>query len=85
MSLPTFFSYCGAHALAFEIGDITVYFSYHTPVAYYTNGSGSVVRENEWGPTTGKHLNAIDSGDKESRIPGDEFEKRLEELLNVKT
>ena len=33
-----------------------------------------------WGPTTGKHLNAIDS-DKSRRIPGDKFEALLAEAF----
>jgi hypothetical protein len=33
-----------------------------------------VVRENSWGPTTGKHLNAIDRGNKKGRVSSDQFE-----------
>ena len=45
-----------------------IYFSYETPVAFW-NGKELFVSENEWGSTTGKHLNAIDGGNKFNRIP----------------
>jgi hypothetical protein len=35
------------------------------------------VGENVWGPTTGKHLNLVDGGDKDSRLGQEEFEARL--------
>ena len=70
----------GTHSLAFQLGDVTVYFSYETPVAFSAPGHGLVVRENDWGPTTGKHLNWIDSGDHKLRIPGSEFEQLLQEV-----
>lgn len=41
-----------------------VWFSYATPVAFHVPGQGMTVRQNVWGPTTGKHLNRIDGGDK---------------------
>ena len=66
------------NSLAFQLGDVTVYFSYETPVAFKAPGHGLVVRENDWGTTTGKHLNWIDSGDHKLRIPGFEFEEQLQ-------
>jgi hypothetical protein len=39
------------------------------------------VRQNDWGCTTGKHLNDIDGGTKFLRIPGEEFQKKLNEAL----
>ena len=53
------------HALKFSTPDGLFWFSYDTLVAFRINGTekedngGLVVRENKWGPTTGKHLNAI--------------------------
>jgi len=70
----------GAHSLAFQLGDVTVYFSYETPVAFKAPGHGLVVRENDWGNTTGKHLNWIDGGDHKNRLPGSEFEQLLKEV-----
>lgn len=71
----------GAHALVVSVGDLDIYFSYKTPVAFRAPGVGLVVRSNDWGPTTGKHLNAIDGGDKKSRIKGEEFERKFAEVL----
>lgn len=85
--LPSFGTYgnysssnYGAHALAFYLPHITIYFSYKTPVAF--NGpKGLRVRQNDWSTTTGKHLNAIDGGNKKARIPGEQFERELAEAL----
>lgn len=60
-------------------GSIIIWFSYETPVGFATSQTAAV-RQNEWGPITGKHLNEIDSGDKEGRIPGPEFEARLQQV-----
>ncbi len=87
ITLPSFQTYgnysssnYGAHALQFFCGDLTVWFSYQTPVAFSKHGK-RVVRQNEWGPTTGKHLNAIDGGNgaKKDRIDGTTFERLLSE------
>ena len=83
-TLPSFSTYgnysssnYGAHALVFSTERGDVYFSYKTPVAFRVNGSGLRVRQNDWGPTTGKHLNAIDGGNRKARIPGEQFEQEL--------
>ena len=70
----------GAHTLEVSIpGLATFYFSYQAVVAFY-GPNGRRVSENCWGPTTGKHLNWIDGGNKESRLPRDQFEAELEAL-----
>ena len=65
MNLPRIQSYKGhpnANAMRLEFADgVTVWFSYSTTVAFHTPESGLVVRKNEWGPTTGKHLNMIEA------------------------
>lgn len=83
MQLPKINTYCeyssanyGAHCLCVEVGSVTVWFSYKTPVAFQVRGFPRVIHENVWGPTTGKHLNAIDGGgDKKSRVSAEEFER----------
>ena len=67
MSLPEISSYgrysssnYGAHTLRVEIESVTIWFSYKTPVAFRTRGLPLVVHQNDWGPTTGKHLKWID-------------------------
>lgn len=63
-----------------SIGPITVYFSYQTPIAFKDANASDPwhwhVRKNDWGPTTGKHLNYIDQ-DASERIDGVEFERLL--------
>lgn len=70
----------GAHALRVSVGSLNLYFSYKTCIAF-ENGRGLKVSENVWGPTTGKHLNWLDSGNKKKRLPRAQFEQELAELL----
>ena len=79
--LPSFETYgnyssdnYGAHALVFQTPQGLFWFSYRTLVAF-TAGDRRVVRENDWGPTTGKHLNWIDGGNKAARVSSAEFER----------
>jgi hypothetical protein len=67
----------GAHTLRVSVGNLTVYFSYRTPVAFRGNGWPLTVSENDWGTTTGKHLNWIDGGDKKARLPREKFQHAL--------
>jgi hypothetical protein len=68
------------HCLRLNIGELTLYFSYKTVVAF-SDGFTIYVSENLWGSTTGKHLNWIDDGNKKERLKRPEFEKLLEEKL----
>ena len=72
----------GVNAIRVDIGNITFYFSYQTCVAIHTYEHGLNVHENVWGPTTGKHLNWIDDGDKKSRLSSIEFDAKMVEILN---
>ena len=86
-TLPSFETYgnysnknYGAHALVFtDAGGNDFYFSYKTLVAFRKVGSPVVVRENAWGPTTGKYLNAIDGGNgkKTDRVNSVHFDALL--------
>jgi hypothetical protein len=70
----------GAHTLRVELGVLTVWFSYQTPVAFRLGFGGElVIRENDWGRTTGKHLNWISSTI--PRVSGEEFNRRFSEVL----
>ena len=69
----------GAHCLRLDIGNLSVWFSYDTVVAIWDDAK--YVSENAWGPTTGKHLNAIDGGDKKARLPRGIFEAKVAEIL----
>lgn len=60
----------------------SIYFSYGTVVAFNI-GEGLKVINNYWGPTTGKHLNAIDGGTKEAkakRLNQEEFNAIVDTL-----
>lgn len=74
MALPTIRSYgqyssdnYGAHTLVVSIGDLDVYFSYKTPVAFQLPGVGRVVHQNDWRVNMGKHLNWIDGADRKTK------------------
>lgn len=83
--LPTIGSYgdysstnYGAHTLRVDLGPLTVWFSYKTPVAFRAPGTPMVVRQNDWGATTGKHLKWIDgetSKTAKNRVSGERFEE----------
>ena len=87
--LPRFRSYgqytsdnYGAHTLVFtDACGNDFYYSYQTLVAFRTPAHGLFVRENAWGPTTGKHLNWIDGGRRDKRISAAEFSDALRECI----
>ena len=85
MSLPTIWNYGPgspkSNCMGVSVGGIDIYFSYTTPVAI-RRGSELVVRQNNWGPTTGKHLNSIDDGARGDRVGVDEFQKTCREWLS---
>ena len=67
-------------AIYVEIGPLTIWFSYYTPIAFQVGGEPRVISRNYWGNGTGAHLNLIDR-DKSKRVPKEEFEGRLAEVL----
>ena len=71
----------GSNFTEVSFDNLTIWTSYRTVIAFRTPKTGKVVRENDWGPTTGKHLNAIDGGEKSSRLPGEKFEALLNDAL----
>lgn len=80
IELPSFESYAnassgnyGLNSLVFYTSEGTFWFSYQTLVAFKHIGGTLYVRKNEWGTTTGKHLNIIDCGDKGARVSAEEF------------
>ena len=88
MPLPTIRSYgeyssdnYGIHCMVVTLAGVTVWYSYETPVAFQTCGQPRVVRTNDWGPTTGKHLNWIDNGDKARRVDSARFAELWNELV----
>lgn len=66
-----------------QIGDIRIWFSYETPVAFSIGWATPVVSENVWSNTTGRHLASIDGGGKpaaKTRVPFSTFELMLKQL-----
>lgn len=87
-SLPTISNYgdysssnYGAHTLRVDVGNLVLWYSYQTVIAFRADGRNTVVSENCYGVTTGKHINWVDGGDKKSRLPRPEFEKQLTDVL----
>lgn len=87
-SLPTINSYgnyssdnYGVNSLRVDVGPLSIWFSYQTPVAFQLDGQARVVRKNSWGVTTGKHLNWIDGSNRKERVDSEEFERRFNETL----
>lgn len=70
----------GAHTLLVDLGEIKFYYSYETIVAYCDAQDGRVCCENNWGVTTGKHLNWIEP-DKKSRVKYSKFQEMLAEAI----
>lgn len=66
------------NAKVVDIGPITIWFSYHTPIAF-ADDQGMVVRANDFSNTTGKHLNSL--GRDRQRVSGEEFKRLLEERI----
>lgn len=62
----------GNHSMSFEFAGIKMWFSYETLIAFQADGGLQIVRENTWGPTTGRHLQAAQRG-YGKRYPDDEF------------
>jgi hypothetical protein len=68
-----------------EIGEVTVWFSYETPVAYQDSAALPRVVNNDWSTTTGKHLATIDGGTDQAkmhRLAPAAFEAQLSKRLS---
>ena len=54
-------------------------------MAFKVGSNPLVVSQNYWSTTTGKHLTAIDGGDKfakKARVTSDEFDRLLDKYMN---
>ncbi len=79
MGAPYVWNYTGRNtdATGVDVGDITYFYSYQTCIAFRASGYGFVVRENDWGPTTGRHMYEAGAHDIKDRLPSGEFTKLL--------
>lgn len=88
MKKPNFRSYgnyqnegYGTHSMKFtDPKGNDFYYSYNTLVAFHTCKTGLVCRQNEWGTTTGKHLNWIEPN-KKNRVTREEFDRIFAETF----
>ena len=72
MTVKLYYPNRNTKQITVEIGDLDLYFSYNTIVAFRSPHSGFVISENIWSMTTGRHLNEIDP-DKTKRINNTKF------------
>lgn len=82
--IPSISCYCNRtkyeNAIRLEMGTgLILYYSYETVVGFTFDGE-TVVRENDWGATTGKHMAAI-GVPASKRVPSEVFEDALAEAL----
>ena len=70
----------GSNFANVTVGKLELAFSYKTVIGF-ASGARWVISENLWGPTTGKHLNAIDGGKPKDRLSGSDFENALDGAL----
>jgi len=73
----------GANFANVKVGKLELYFAYNTCIGFKDGCHARMLQENSWGPTTGKHLNALDDGRKEGRLDGSAFEKALAGVLGT--
>ncbi len=63
-----------------HLSERSIAFSYKTIIGVTGEDNYRwTLRTNEWGPTTGKHLNYLDE-DKSVRLPSGQFEELLKEI-----
>ena len=69
---------CNDNLTRLYLGDnITIWFSYETPVAFAISGEGTFKSENIWSRTTQRHLDSIPGHE----LKREEFKKRLARLM----
>ena len=71
----------GSHSLAFTDNFNNDYYFSYAPLIAFRGDEGLVIHQNDWGTTTGKHLNWIDS-DKSKRVNKEVFKEKLLTLRN---
>jgi hypothetical protein len=72
----------GPNCQKITLGSLVMGFSYETIVMFSTPATGTVVCENIWSRTTGKHINML-AGAQTSRTPYDEFARLLHDTFDA--
>lgn len=70
----------GSNYAVVEVGKLMLFFSYRTLIGFRVEGQSPVLIKNYWGPTTGKHLNAIDAS-KKTRLSEGAFKIAFTKVL----
>ena len=65
------------------MGPLVIWFSYETPVAVRRGDTPVLVSQNQWGTSTGRHLNNIDGGQKNTRVPHQEVLDAIADCISV--
>ena len=81
ITLRTYTRNESTNALVLGFAHCRFWFSYGEIVAFYTPWTGSVVSENMWSRTTGKHLDEI-SPDKADRVAHHVFTELLDGVMS---
>lgn len=80
-TVPSYGTFAGPSSMSFtDTHDVTYFFSYDTLIAV-RYGAQTIVRQNDWSVTTGKHLNAIDGGAKSLRVDANAFHDAVAGLI----
>lgn len=64
-------------AVKIHLGQLTLYVSYSTVVGFHDPVEGHVFHENDWGPTTGRHMSDWGAPDQKDRQPAAVFDPAL--------
>lgn len=57
-----------------SLTNVDVYYSYETPIAFIDDNNLTLISNNEWGVTTGKHINYVKRNTEEyKQIPHNEL------------
>lgn len=70
------------NAILLTINGVRFYFSYRTLVAVKYSGE-SATHVNDWGTTTGKHLNWIDGGSPKTRVTGEVWDNHVAQAMQA--
>lgn len=73
---------CNDNLTRVYVGDLVLWFSYETIVAFHAPGQERIVSQNRWSKTTERHLNEIDGNNKGERWPQEAFESRLADVMS---
>ena len=85
MDLPTIDAYgSGPNTSRVQIGPVTVWFSYKTPVAFRIGEGPQRVLNYTGSSTTYNHLNLIDGGKRGARLSQEEFQKLWDKEVSVR-